>query len=139
MPPDRQVSKKHTNAPRAYQARQTSMPSTVSAALRAIAPSLRSRSITTSSILSSPSSKNAQTANTTIDSANRGSSSIPRASVKPKVYNSNIWGSGSDPGSQLTKDQKEEVDEHNRYFAKNQSSGNKEKVDDNFWKEHSKD
>ncbi|UNI16729.1 hypothetical protein JDV02_003140 [Purpureocillium takamizusanense] len=111
---------------------------TVSAVLRAIAPSLRSRSITTSSILSSPSSKNAQTANTTIDSANRGSSSIPRASVKPKVYNSNIWGSGSDPGSQLTKDQKEE-DEHNRYFAKNQRSGNKEKVDDNFWKEHSKD
>ncbi|OAQ62587.1 hypothetical protein VFPBJ_11389 [Purpureocillium lilacinum] len=115
------------------------MRSTVSPGLRAIAPCLRSCSITTSSILPSPSSKSAPTANTAINSARDGSGSPPRTSVKPKVYNSNIWGSGSDPGSQLTKDQKEEVDEHNRYFAKKQSSGNKEKVDDKFWKEHSKD
>lgn len=115
------------------------MRSTVSAVLRAIAPGLRWRSITTSSLLSSPSSRNSSAANTNADTANDGSSPPPSARAKPKVYNSDIWGSGSDPGNQLTKDQKEEVKEHNRYFAKKQRSGIKEKVDDKFWKGHAKD
>ncbi|GJN67158.1 hypothetical protein PLICBS_001182 [Purpureocillium lilacinum] len=114
------------------------MRSTVSAVLRAIVPGLRCRSITTSSLLSSPSSRNLSAANTNAD-ANDGSCSPGSARVKPKVYNSNIWGSGSDPGSQLTDDQKEEVKEHNRYFAKKQRSEIKEKVDGKFWKGHSKD
>ncbi|KAK4071559.1 hypothetical protein Purlil1_13384 [Purpureocillium lilacinum] len=107
---------------------------TLSTVLRATGLSLPCRSITTSSILSSPSSRNLPTANTNINATGDGVSSSPNARVKPKVYNSNIWGSGSDPGSQLTKEQKGEVDEHNRYFAKKKSPRNKEKVDHKFWK-----
>ncbi|OAQ65563.1 hypothetical protein VFPBJ_11193 [Purpureocillium lilacinum] len=114
------------------------MRSTFTAFLRAIVPGLRCRSITSSSLLSSPSSRNPSTANTNAD-ANDGSCSPGSARVKPKVYNSNIWGSSSDPGSQLTEDQKEEVMEYNRYFAKKHHSEIKEKVDDKFWTGHSKD
>ncbi|GJN78716.1 hypothetical protein PLIIFM63780_002225 [Purpureocillium lilacinum] len=111
---------------------------TLSAILRATAPSLSCRSMTTSSLLSFPSRGNLPTANTNINATGDGGSSSPNARVKPKVYNSNIWGSGSDPGSQLTDEQKEEVDEHNRNFTKKQSPENKEKVDDKFWKGASK-
>jgi hypothetical protein len=40
------------------------------------------------------------------------------AQPKPKVYSSDITGSGSDPRSQLTTAQNQEVDEHNRRFTK---------------------
>lgn len=110
------------------------MRSTVSTVLRATAPTLPRRFITTSSsLLSSSSSSNLPTGD--------GGSSSPHARAKPKVYNSNISGSGSDPASQLTVEQKKEVDEHNRHFAKKQSLGKTslgEKVDDKFWKGTSK-
>ncbi|EXU95308.1 hypothetical protein X797_011635 [Metarhizium robertsii] len=53
-----------------------------------------------------------------IQTGDGGSSSSDTAFTKPKVYNSNITGSGLDPRSQLTIEQQEEVNEHNRHFAK---------------------
>lgn len=117
------------------------MRSTVSTVLRATAPTLPRRFITTSSSLLSSSSSNLPTANTNTNPTGDGGSSSPHARAKPKVYNSNISGSGSDPASQLTVEQKKEVDEHNRHFAKKQSLGKTslgEKVDDRFWKGTSK-
>ncbi|KJZ69677.1 hypothetical protein HIM_10924 [Hirsutella minnesotensis 3608] len=132
------------------------MRSTVST-IRAIHRTPSSRPITTYSFhLSSSSSKNTPTANTnanpTSDDGGFGTkgrtgggqplaSSSPNAPAKPKVYNSNISGSGSDPANQLTDEQKKEVDEHNRHFA--QEHGHRktppgEKVDDRFWKGSSK-
>jgi hypothetical protein len=80
--------------------------------IRATIPILPRRSITTSlSPLSYLSSNKLQT-------DDGGSTSSNTAFTKPKVYNSNVTGSGSDPRSQLTIEQKKEVNEHNRHFAK---------------------
>ncbi|KND89984.1 hypothetical protein TOPH_05309 [Tolypocladium ophioglossoides CBS 100239] len=66
-------------------------------------------------------------------------SSSPNAPARPKVFNSNV--SGSEPAKDLTEEQKEEVDEHNRQFAKKHDHGQTapgDKVDEKFWKDGSK-
>lgn len=85
----------------------------LSTLLRTTVPALAGRSMTTSlSLLSRTSNKNLL--------VRKGGSSAPKVAAMPwpKVYNSDIRGSGSDPRSQLTATQNKEVDEHNRHFTK---------------------
>ncbi|RFU77537.1 umta methyltransferase [Trichoderma arundinaceum] len=89
------------------------MRSPLSTLVRATVPAIPGHSMTTSSpIFSYFSSKDSP--------VGKEGRSSPKAAVKPKpqVYNSNITGSGSDPRSQLTTAQNQEVDEHNRHFTK---------------------
>lgn len=114
------------------------MRSIVGTVLRTVNPSQAARSITTSSQLLCPRNKKRPTADSNTHATSDGDSSPHSACAQPKVYNSDITGSGSDPAGQLTDEQKKEVTEHNRYFSNKPSLGMKEKVDDKFWKGSSK-
>ncbi|PHH62682.1 hypothetical protein CDD81_6828 [Ophiocordyceps australis] len=62
-------------------------------------------------------------------------STAPGAPPPPKVFNSQV--SGLDSERKLTPEQKREVEEHNREFAKNHDVGEEvpiQKVDRKFWK-----
>lgn len=88
--------------------------------VRATVRAVPGRSMTTSlPLLSYFSSKN-------LHIGEEGGSS-PKAAAwpKPKVHNSNITGSGSDPRSQLTTEQNKEVDDHNRHFTKERAREDK--------------
>ncbi|POR36270.1 Uncharacterized protein TPAR_03528 [Tolypocladium paradoxum] len=66
-------------------------------------------------------------------------SSSPNAPPRPKVFSSNVPGPG--PARGLTAEQKDEVDEHNRHFAKKHDRSQRapgDKVDDRFWNNDSK-
>ena len=99
--------------------------------LRATIAILPRRSMTTSlSPLFYSNSNNLQT-------GGGGSCSSNTTFTKPKVFNSNITGSGSDPTSQLTFEQKKEVNEHNRHFAGIHDRRNLDlsgNLDHRFWK-----
>ncbi|KAK4078068.1 hypothetical protein Purlil1_12089 [Purpureocillium lilacinum] len=114
------------------------MRSTFKTVTRATAHTFRSRYITTSSSLPSSPSASKSSGNADETSTGNGGRCSPETRSKPKVYNSDITGSGSDPTGQLTNDQQKEVDEHNRYFVKKRTIGKKEKVDDKYWKGNSK-
>jgi hypothetical protein len=89
---------------------------------------------TFSSLLSSARVRNLLITNTSTDPIGKSRSSSPKARTTPKVYNSNIRGSGLNAANQLTDEQQKEVDEHNSSFAKKQCSSKREREDDKFWK-----
>ena len=104
-----------------------------------IRPTIIRRCITTyPTLLSSARIKNPPTNDTNINPTGNGCNISPNARAKPKIYNSNVTGSGLNTTSQLTDEQQVEVDKHNSSFAKNQSLGKREIVDDRFWKGNSK-
>jgi hypothetical protein len=94
---------------------------TMSAIYRSAARTLACRSIRWPLSLSHSSRKRPPLTNTNTNAniTSGGGNSALNSPAKPMVYNSNIRGSGSDPRSQLTCEQKKEVDEHNRLFSKN--------------------
>ncbi|KAI9903719.1 hypothetical protein N3K66_000248 [Trichothecium roseum] len=64
-------------------------------------------------------------------------STSPNAPAQPKISNLSV--PGKDPSEGLTKEQKEEVAEHNREFDKKHDHGNEapdDKVDKKFWGEN---
>lgn len=114
------------------------MRSTIGTVLHASTRSQTSRPITTSSLMLSLKNRKCSTTDSNNHATSDGDSSLNTTNAQPKVYSSDITGSGLDAADQLTDEQKKEVAEHNRYFTNQSSPRKKEQVDDKFWKSNPK-
>ena len=112
------------------------MRSRVGIVLHNVKPYQAGRLITPSRLLSFANRQPSTPTNTHATSGE--GSSLHNTHIKPKVFNSDITGSGLDPEGQLTDEQKKEVTEHNSTFPKNSIPRKEEKVDNRFWHSRSK-